>query len=99
MYVIIWEFQLNNSAEKEFTGAYGSQGIWTSFFKKGEGYVRTELLHDTVKPHRYVTIDYWLSKEAYETFRAQYADEYKAIDLKCELLTVHEAHLGSFIIK
>ena len=96
MYVIIWKFQPKRGFEKEFEEAYNAKGAWAQFFKNDKGYIRTELLHDNNDHDRYLTIDYWTSQEAYEAFRKQHADEYKAIDLKCESLTAHEAHVGSF---
>ena len=99
MYLIIWEFRSAQGAEKEFEDHYGPQGVWARFFQAGEGYIRTELLHDTRDDHRYLTIDYWTSQQEYETFRNQHADEYKAINRRYESLTARETHVGSFIIK
>jgi len=96
MYVTIWEFQVQQSVAQEFENAYGPNGIWAALFRKGEGYIRTELLHNTDDHDRYMTIDYWTSRKAYENFRQQYADEYKIIDLKCESFTARESHIGSF---
>lgn len=98
MYIIIWEFHPRIGSEKEFEDVYGPDGTWATFFKNGVGYLRTELLQDTSNPHRYMTLDYWTSQQAYETFLKQHADKYKAIDLKCESLTAHEIHIGSFTI-
>src|SRR5438094_9849988 len=96
MYVVVWEFQLAKGAEKQFNDAYGPRGLWAELFGKGGGYLRTELLHDATNANRYVTIDYWTSQQAYETFRSRHADEYAAIDLLCESLTAQETHFGSF---
>lgn len=46
MYVIVWEFHASEGKEKEFERVYGSGGAWADFFKRGKGYVRTELLRE-----------------------------------------------------
>lgn len=47
-------------------------------------------------PARYLTLDFWESREAYDAFRAQHAAEYAAIDRECEALTAEEKALGNF---
>jgi quinol monooxygenase YgiN len=47
-------------------------------------------------PGRYLTLDLWVSRAAYEKFRADHAAEYRAIDAQCEALTEHEAEVGRF---
>jgi hypothetical protein len=44
----------------------------------------------------YLTFDFWISKEAYESFRYKHAAEYAAIDQECEALTDEEKPLGEF---
>ncbi len=62
----------------------------------GEGFVATELNRDLKDPARYLTLDFWESREAYDAFRAQHAAEYAAIDRECEALTAEEKALGAF---
>jgi heme-degrading monooxygenase HmoA len=95
MYAIIWEFQPRENSEKLFENVYGPLGLWAEFFRKGEGYLRTELFHDADNPRRYFTIDYWTSQTAYEAFRARHADEYATIDNLCEPLNQQETHIAS----
>jgi quinol monooxygenase YgiN len=54
------------------------------------------LLRDAGQERRYATIDMWASQEAYETFRQQWEEEYKAIDARSEALTEQEIPRGSF---
>lgn len=95
-YLIAWEFRPNVGAEQRFEEAYGPRGIWAQFFRQGEGFVGTELNRDLKDPGRYLTLDLWASKEAYERFRAEFGAEYKNMDARCEELTAHEAELGRF---
>ena len=95
-YMIVWEFRAGKGVESRFEEAYGSQGVWAKFFAAGQGFVATELNRDLNDPSRYFTLDLWVSKEAYETFRATHQEEYKAIDQQCESLIAEEKPLGEF---
>ena len=95
-YMIAWEFRPKSGAEGRFEAAYGPHGIWARFFKQSEGFIATELNRDLKDPGRYLTLDLWVSKAAYDNFRAHHAAEYQAIDAQCEALTEHEAELGRF---
>jgi heme-degrading monooxygenase HmoA len=95
-YLIIWEFRPKAGMERMFEQTYGPSGIWTEFFRRGEGYVRTELTHDPKDPGRYLTLDFWTSRHAYEQFRESSLAEYKRIDQLCEELTQMEVELGRF---
>lgn len=96
-YVIVWEFHVKPGAESRFAEVYGPDGDWARFFRRGEGYVRTELLRDEQTPGRYVTLDYWNSRTAYEHFREQCADDYMRLDDNRESLTEREAQLSSYL--
>ena len=97
VYVIIWEFFVLNGKEREFELHYNPAGTWGLFFKKGDGYLGTELYCDTERTGRYITIDRWISEQAYNAFYREYRDEYKTNDARCDALTEQEKHIGSFI--
>jgi heme-degrading monooxygenase HmoA len=97
MYVIVWEFTIRAEYAGEFQAVYGPQGEWARLFAKAEGYRETQLLRDTTNPSRYVTLDFWASREAYERFRSAHDRDYKALDERCERLTVKEHKLGEFL--
>ena len=60
----------------EFERVYGPEGDWTAFFRAGDGYVGTELLRDVETPGRYLVIDRWETREAYQAFVDANRDEY-----------------------
>lgn len=95
-YVTLWEFHVRPGLQPEFERIYGSHGDWVQLFRTAKGYMRTELYRDLHNPHRYITMDFWESESAYRHFREQHADEYRAIDQRCEELTEKERALGSF---
>lgn len=94
MYIVIWEFYAKRGRESEFEKAYGTSGLWAQFFHRSPDYKGTNLLSDTTG--RYLTFDRWTSREAYDAFRKENADEYETIDRKCEELTEQETPIGNF---
>lgn len=96
LYVILWEFHVRSGMEGQFEEVYGPEGNWAAFFRKGEGYLRTELFRDAEHKHRYVIMDVWVSEAAFESFREKWLAEYKALDKTFEGLTEREHRLGAF---
>ncbi len=96
MYTYIWEYYVKDDFIEEFEKIYGAAGAWVQLFKGADGYNSTELLHDRDNERRYVTIDSWISRSAYETFRKQFAAEFEELDKICNLLTEDEVFMGSF---
>lgn len=94
MFVILWEFRVAEPNRAAFERAYGAEGIWAEFFRRGEGYVRTELLRDLDQPDRYVTMDFWASRSHFERFSSANAVEYKRIDAELEALTLAERRIA-----
>jgi len=96
LYTYIWEYYVKHDFVEEFEKIYGHDGAWMQLFKRCNGYNSTELLHDRANERRYVTIDSWTSRPAYETFRKQFAAEFEELDKICNLLTEDEVFWGSF---
>jgi heme-degrading monooxygenase HmoA len=95
-YLVAWQFRPKEGAESKFEAAYGSNGVWAKFFMRDEGFIATELNRDLRDPDRYLTLDFWVSKEAYDRFRSEHIAEYQEIDVQCEALTEQETELGQF---
>jgi heme-degrading monooxygenase HmoA len=95
-YMVIWEFRVRPGMDTVFEAMYGVNGEWVRLFERSAEFVGTELSLDKEKPGRYLTIDFWSSREAYEQFRNQHAAEYKVIDAKCEGFTEMEKEIGRF---
>jgi heme-degrading monooxygenase HmoA len=96
MFVIIWSFQPRLEKVCDFEASYEVDGVWARLFRKSPDYLGTELLRTDDGQGRYLTIDRWRSREAFEAFRAQHDDEYQAVDGTCESLTLAEEPLGEF---
>ncbi len=92
----MWEFRVKNDCAEQFESIYGPDGEWVKLFRKGNGYLRTELHRDLNISNRYITIDYWESKEAYDIFRNNFQNDFEKLDNQCEFLTEKEQFIGSF---
>jgi heme-degrading monooxygenase HmoA len=95
MHVILWEFLVREGKEGEFRRIYGPEGDWTILFRRGAGYLSTELWSDPDNPRRFLTLDRWTSREAFDEFRRRWQVEYRALDQACEALTEREEPVGS----
>jgi heme-degrading monooxygenase HmoA len=76
MYVVLWRFRPLEGRESEFEGAYGPSGEWALLFGRGDGYLGSELLRRSEDSTEYLTLDRWVSRAAYETFRSHFSSVY-----------------------
>ena len=95
-FVILWEFCVRSGKGRQFERIYATDGAWAKFFRKGKGYIRTDLVRDLKTPRRYLTLDRWASREAYLRFKKEHRAEYQAIDERCLSLTEDEIKIGEF---
>ena len=97
MFVTLWEYEVKSGCEELFEQTYGPEGQWVQLFRRDARYRGTRLLREVGRERVYVTIDEWESLEAYEEFRARWAQEYAEIDRKCGGMTKREANIGEFL--
>lgn len=91
---LIWRFEVDRACRAAFEDAYGPGGLWVDLFRRGKGFLGTELYRDAGGADRYVTVDRWTSRDAYQTFRTEHAAAYAALDFRCQTLTAKETFLG-----
>jgi heme-degrading monooxygenase HmoA len=94
MYRIVWEYDVRPAEVAQFEQVYGSEGLWAKFFRNSPDYVSTELFRNVGTGHRFITLDCWRSRSAYESFRKTFAADYAHLDEWCERLVEHERTLG-----
>jgi heme-degrading monooxygenase HmoA len=94
VYVIVWEFRIRPDAEQQFLEGYGADGSWARLFRRGEGYVGTELARSVGDPQVFYTLDRWQSESCYRRFREAFEREYEALDRSFEGLTAEERLVG-----
>lgn len=96
MYCYVWSYEVRSERIEEFREAYGDGGEWVRLFRRDPEYLRTILLQDRVGQGRFMTLDFWTSREACRAFRERFAEEFEALDRACERLTVAEVQVGEF---
>jgi heme-degrading monooxygenase HmoA len=94
MYRLVWEFEAKPERVADFEKVYNSEGRWATFFNLSPDYLGTQLYRNTQDAHRFVLVDLWRSRAAYEAFRKNYAAEYATLDEWCRQLLTHERMLG-----
>ena len=93
-FTTLWEFTVLPARLAEFESHYGPEGDWVRLFRRGTGYLGSELLQDRANSLRYLTIDRWEIIEAWRAFRSRFAEEYERLDREFEGLASREAALG-----
>lgn len=91
MFVAVWRFTTNDA--RAFEEHYGPEGTWARLFRRDAQYVRTDLLRGA---DGYLTLDWWSSRAAYESFRTSHARDYAEIDALCESVTTSEEKIGEY---
>ena len=81
---------------ESFERVYGPNGDWAEFFRRGAGYIGTELLHDINEPERYLVIDRWESADAYNSFLSANQAEYLRRSDEARFHSVQELRFGTF---
>jgi heme-degrading monooxygenase HmoA len=94
--VIALVFSYDVGDSPEFEHVYGPEGEWAQFFRTGRGYVGTELLRDVEIPGRYLVVDRWETREAYNAFVEEHRDEYMRRVDESAFRYEHELRIGSF---
>jgi heme-degrading monooxygenase HmoA len=94
--VIALVFRYETRDPEQFERVYGPDGEWAQFFRRGGGYVGTELLHDVDEPDRFLVIDRWESADAYNTFLSEYQAEYLRRSEEAGFHYVQELRFGTF---
>jgi heme-degrading monooxygenase HmoA len=92
-FAAVFLYEVDTGAHDAFHSVYGPDGEWARFFARGEGYLGTELLRSG---DRYLLIDRWASRGAYEGFLVAHADEYARRNEAARPLWRHEQDVGRF---
>ena len=96
MIEVFYRYTVHPAQARAFEHAYGQGGPWVALFKRHEGFIRTRLFRQKADAHVYLTIDVWESKEAYDRFRAENAEEYRRLDAQLGMLKLEELLLGYY---
>lgn len=92
----MWEYLVKDEYLTQFRKVYAADGTWTQLFRTMPGYLKTELIQDCDRQHRFITIDYWESRCDFLNMRHKIGAEYRDLDIRTEDYTESERHLGYF---
>lgn len=90
MYEIFWEYEVRPEQVAAFERLYGADGEWARLFRRADGYVETLLFRDTDRPTRYLTVDRWQSRAAFDAFVEATSSAYSALNRQGDALTERE---------
>jgi heme-degrading monooxygenase HmoA len=97
MFAAAFAYEVDPVAAGAFEAAYGPDGEWARFFRRGHGYLGTDLwCAADEEPRRYLLLDRWESASAYAAFLADHEDEYRRRSGAAEALYRRETALGRF---
>ena len=94
MIALVFSYEVRDA--DAFERAYGADGEWAEFFRRGTGYIGTELLRDVEHPTRYLVVDRWETAEAYNAFAASQREEYMRRVDDTRFLYEQELRFGTF---
>lgn len=92
----IWEYHVREEHLMQFKEVYGAEGAWVQLFSELPGYLKTELIQDCDHQNRFITIDYWESRDDFINMRDKLGREYRDLDIRSEEYMESESHLGYF---
>ena len=94
MMIVVWRYRVAPERATTFEAAYGPDGPWSELFSESPDYEGTELLRG--EGGVWMTLDRWMTADAYDSFITLHRSEYSRIDEECAGLTEEEALVGRF---
>jgi heme-degrading monooxygenase HmoA len=92
-FVVAWLYRAWPDRRAEFERVYGPDGTWAGLFRRGKGYLGTELYRGG---DAYLVLDRWRSEGEHARFEQAFADEYALLSTESEGLYREETRLGAF---
>lgn len=94
MYKVVWRYKVKPELVDQFQEMYDTSGDWVRLFQKSPEFIKTELFQISESNAIFMTVDYWISKDAYETFYAKHKPEIDLIDKRGEGFTIGEEKIA-----
>jgi hypothetical protein len=96
MFLALWEFEVKSGCAERFQSAYGPDGGWVRLFRTDPSFIETRLLQEPSALNKFVTVDFWQTRAAYESFKELNDAAYAELDKSFENLTAFENCIGMF---
>lgn len=96
MFIVLNEFHVKEEHIPAFETEFGSAGTRSETLQKGEGFMSTELMKDGANKRRFITIDRWISKDAYEDFQIEFENESAEVAKLGENMLEKQQLIGAF---
>lgn len=90
MYIRVWEYEVPADHIDDFLAVYGVDGDWAQLFRRGRGYVGTELYRSTDDGAHFVTVDRWTDRAAWGAFLEAWGETYLRLDTRFSRLTASQ---------
>ena len=90
MLVRVWQYDVASGHEAEFERLYSASGASAHLFGRSTSYLGTELYRAVEQPGRYLTVDRFSSREAWQRFLREHGEDYAELDSRCGTLTSAE---------
>ena len=79
VYTRIWEYEVAEADIGAFLVAYGADGDWAQLFRRGPGYLGTELYRGVEKANVFLTVDRWRDETAWHAFLEEWSETYDGL--------------------
>jgi heme-degrading monooxygenase HmoA len=93
VYVRVWEYEVPTESVGAFVAAYGPDGEWARLFRRGRGYLGTDLYRQDGGGDRFLTVDRWVDQDSWRSFLDTSRSAYDALDARLEGLATTERAL------
>jgi hypothetical protein len=91
--VRVWRYHVAQEMREEFEREYGADGSWALLFASASGFVETTLYREARSASTYLTIDRFVSEDAWLQFRTENDAAYTALGNRLAHLTLDQEEL------
>ena len=84
----VWRYRVASEMREEFELEYGSDGSWAVLFATAAGFVETTLYREARAASTYLTVDRFVSEDAWRRFRSDNDAAYTALGERLAHLTL-----------
>jgi len=93
MKVRVWRYHVAEEMREEFEREYGTDGSWAVLFATATGFVETTLYREARSTSTYLTVDRFVSEDAWLRFRRENDAAYTALGERLAHLTLEQEEL------